>query len=84
MDPDKRVYVHGHAAIDDDALAKLGTGAGEGRQSDHAARVPSARCPAWSATPRSSELKVADLGIEDPPLEDVLRAMFGKSREASP
>jgi len=27
-------------------------------------------------------LKAADLAIEDPPLEDVLRVMFGKAKEA--
>jgi hypothetical protein len=29
-----------------------------------------------------STLKAADLAIEDPPLEDILRVMFGKNREA--
>ena len=29
-----------------------------------------------------SALHGADLAIEDPPLEDVLRAMFGKSKAA--
>jgi hypothetical protein len=31
-----------------------------------------------------STLKAADLAIEDPPLEDILRVMFGKSRESKP
>ena len=30
-----------------------------------------------------SEIKATDLAIEDPPLEDILRVMFGKTHEAA-
>jgi ABC-2 type transport system ATP-binding protein len=30
-----------------------------------------------------TNLKAGDLAIEDPPLEDILRVMFGKSKEAN-
>ena len=81
MDPDKRVSFTA-AAIDDDALAKLGTVlTKDGNRIT--LRVPERELPGV-VSHLLGELKVADLGIEDPPLEDVLRVMFGKSREASP
>ena len=80
MDPDKRVSFTA-AAIDDNALGKLGTVlTKDGNRIT--LRVPERELPGV-VSHLLGELKVADLGIEDPPLEDVLRVMFGKSHEAA-
>jgi len=66
-------------AVADDEIAKLGT-----LISREAQRV-TVRVPERELGPvvtRLLELKAADLAIEDPPLEDVLRVMFGKAKEA--
>jgi ABC-2 type transport system ATP-binding protein len=77
-DPDKRVSFTLVAPVTDDELGKLGTvmtkeaqritlKVGEQELGNVVGHLLGA-------------LKVADLAIEDPPLEDVLRDMFGKSK----
>ena len=74
MDPDKRVSFT--SAIDDNALAKLGTVlTKEGHRIT--LRVPERELTNVVGH-LLGELKVGDLAIEDPPLEDILRKMFGK------
>lgn len=80
MDPDKRVSFTLPSLIpDDDALGKLGTVlARDGARIT--LRVPERELPGV-VSHLLGTLEVADLGIEDPPLEDVLRIMFGSARE---
>jgi viologen exporter family transport system ATP-binding protein len=67
------------AAVDDDALAKLGTLlTKDGKRIT--LRVPERELPAVVGHLLGT-LKAADLAIEDPPLEDVLRKMFGKKHD---
>jgi ABC-2 type transport system ATP-binding protein len=74
MDPDKRVSFTSDA--DDDALAKLGTVlTKDGKRIT--LRVTE-RELATVVGHLLGELKVSDLAIEDPPLEDILRKMFHK------
>jgi ABC-2 type transport system ATP-binding protein len=81
MDPNKRVSFTVAGPLDDDALAKLGTVlAKDGNRIT--LRVPEREVPEV-VSHLLGTLKVADLGIEDPPLEDVLRVMFGRSHEAA-
>ncbi|MFT3698191.1 MAG: ATP-binding cassette domain-containing protein [Kofleriaceae bacterium] len=70
MDPDKRVTFTSDADIDN-----LGTLLSrEGKRVT--LRVPEKEL--GGVITRLLELKVTDLAIEDPPLEDILRKMFGK------
>ncbi|HEX7699764.1 MAG TPA: ATP-binding cassette domain-containing protein, partial [Kofleriaceae bacterium] len=74
MDPDKRVSFT--SDIDNEALAKLGTLlTKDGNRIT--LRVPERELPSVVGH-LLGELKVGDLAIEDPPLEDILRKMFGK------
>jgi viologen exporter family transport system ATP-binding protein len=80
MDPDKRVsftLAPSQQNGDDDALAKLGTVlAKDGKRIT--LRVPERELPGVVGE-LLGKLAVADLAIEDPPLEDILRKMFGKA-----
>jgi ABC-2 type transport system ATP-binding protein len=79
MDPDKRVSFT--SAIADADLAKLGTVLSkDGKRIT--LRVPESEL-ANVVSHLLGTLKVADLGIEDPPLEDILRVMFGRHEKAS-
>ncbi len=85
MDPDKRVsftLTGAAAAIDDDALAKLGV-VMKREAGRFTLRVAEAAIPAVVGH-LLGPLKAADLAIEDPPLEEVLRVMFGKAKPAGP
>ena len=79
MDPDKRVSFTLTQAIADDELARLGALLVRDGQ-----RI-TLRVPEREVAPvigrLLGELRAADLAIEDPPLEDILRVMFGKRRE---
>jgi viologen exporter family transport system ATP-binding protein len=84
MDPDKRVsFTLGAVEPDGDAaLAKLGTLlAQDGKRVT--LRVSERELPGV-VSHLLGTLKVSDLAIEDPPLEDILRVMFGKARESRP
>ena len=77
MDPHKRVSFTPTTQVADDELAKLGTLiARDGQRIT--VRVTERELPGVVGHVLSA-LHGADLAIEDPPLEDVLRAMFGKS-----
>ena len=78
MDPDKRVSFTLTQAIAEDELAKLGAQLVRDGQRV-TLRVAERELPAVIGRLLGA-LKVADLAIEDPPLEDVLRVMFGKQR----
>jgi len=81
MDPDKRVSFTLATLIDDDALAKLGTVlAKDGVRIT--LRVAESELPSVVGHLLGT-LKVSDLAIEDPPLEDILRKMFGKHHKAA-
>jgi len=81
MDPDKRVSFTIAGPLDDAALAKLGTLlTRDGNRLT--LRVAERELPDV-VSHLLGTLKVSDLGIEDPPLEDVLRVMFGRSHEAA-
>ena len=78
MDPDKRVSFT-VATVDDDALGKLGTVlAKDGKRIT--LRVPERELPSVVGE-LLGKLQVSDLAIEDPPLEDILRKMFGKAHK---
>jgi ABC-2 type transport system ATP-binding protein len=79
MDPDKRVSFTLTQAIAEGELEKLGARVLRDGQRV-TLRVPE-RDVAAVIGRLLGELKVADLAIEDPPLEDILRVMFGKSRD---
>jgi ABC-2 type transport system ATP-binding protein len=79
MDPDKRVSFTLTQAIAEGELEKLGARVSRDGQRV-TLRVPE-RDVAAVIGRLLGELKVADLAIEDPPLEDILRVMFGKSRD---
>jgi ABC-2 type transport system ATP-binding protein len=74
MDPDKRVSFT--SAITDADLAKLGTVLSKDG-TRITLRVPESEL-ANVVSYLLGTLKVSDLGIEDPPLEDILRVMFGR------
>jgi len=75
MDPDKRVSFT-MATLDEEALARLGTVlAKDGKRIT--LRVPERELPGVVGE-LLGKLGVSDLAIEDPPLEDILRKMFGK------
>jgi ABC-2 type transport system ATP-binding protein len=82
MDPDKRVSFTLSGLINaEDPLDKLGAVlARDGARIT--LRVSERELPGV-VSHLLGTLKVADLGIEDPPLEDVLRVMFGKAHEAA-
>src|SRR5262245_48308433 len=77
-DPDKRVSFTATQAIADDELARLG--ALLVRDGQRFTLRVAEREVAGVVARLLGELKAADLAIEDPPLEDVLRAMFGEQR----
>ncbi len=79
-DPDKRVSFTLTAAVTDDELVKLGSVLKRDGQR-LTLRVPEREIPTVVGH-LLGPLKAADLAIEDPPLEEILRVMFGKSREA--
>jgi ABC-2 type transport system ATP-binding protein len=82
MDPDKRVSFTLTQPIPDDELARLGTVlTHDGLR--FTLRVPEREVGAVIARLLGA-LRAADLAIEDPPLEDVLRVMFGKQRNGKP
>ena len=75
MDPDKRVSFT-MATLDEEALARLGTVlTKDGKRIT--LRVPERELPGVVGE-LLGKLGVSDLAIEDPPLEDILRKMFGK------
>jgi ABC-2 type transport system ATP-binding protein len=77
MDPDKRVTFTLVTPIDEAELAKLGTQlARDGLR----ITLKVAERDVAQMIGRLLELKAVDLAIEDPPLEDVLRVMFGKHK----
>jgi ABC-2 type transport system ATP-binding protein len=80
MDPHKRVSFTPTAPVSDDDIAKLGAlVAREGQRIT--VRVTERELPGVVGHVLGS-LHGADLAIEDPPLEDVLRVMFGRSKPA--
>src|SRR4051812_1481113 len=80
--PDKRVSFTLTRAIGDDELARLGALLTRHGQRI-TLRVAEREVPGVIGR-LLGELGAADLAIEDPPLEDVLRAMFGERRRAEP
>jgi ABC-2 type transport system ATP-binding protein len=80
MDPDKRVSFTLTSPTSEDVLARLGTLISRDGQR-LTVRVAEGEIPAVVGH-LLGDLKAADLAIEDPPLEDILRVMFGKSKEA--
>ncbi len=82
MDPDKRVsFTLTTAALGDDELARLGTLVS--RESGRISiKVAEAEIPSVVGHLLGT-LKAADLAIEDPPLEEILRVMFGKAKAAT-
>ena len=79
MDPDKRVSFTLTAPIADGELAKVGALlVRDGARIT--VRVPEREIPA-AVGHLLRELHVADLAIEDPPLEEILRVMFGKAKQ---
>jgi viologen exporter family transport system ATP-binding protein len=81
-DPDKRVSFTLPQAIAPDELGKLGTLlARDGQRLT--LRVPEREVPAVIGRLLGA-LKATDLAIEDPPLEDILREMFGKHKTDPP
>ena len=79
MDPDKRVsFTLAAPVADEDELAKLGTLL-VARGQRITLRVAE-RELAGVVGHLLGTLKAADLAIEDPPLEDILRVMFGKAK----
>ena len=80
MDPDKRVSFTLTSDVTDADLAALGTVlVREGQRIT--LKVPEREIPTVVGHLLGT-LKAADLAIEDPPLEEILRVMFGKAREA--
>jgi ABC-2 type transport system ATP-binding protein len=80
MDPDKRVSFTVTNGVTDDDLAKLGSLLSRDGQRI-TLRVPEREIPA-AVGHLLGPLRVADLAIEDPPLEEILRVMFGKQKAA--
>jgi ABC-2 type transport system ATP-binding protein len=79
MDPDKRVSFTLAGPVDEVALAKLGTVlTRDGARIT--LRVTERELPGVVGQLLGS-MKAQDLAIEDPPLEDILRVMFGKAKE---
>jgi ABC-2 type transport system ATP-binding protein len=82
MDPDKRVSFTLTQRISDDEVARMGAVLARDGQR-FTLRVPE-REVAGVIARLLGELRAADLAIEDPPLEDILRVMFGKQRNGKP
>jgi ABC-2 type transport system ATP-binding protein len=82
MDPDKRVSFTLTAPVDASEIDKLGTLITRDGQRI-TLRVTERELPNVIGHILST-LKAADLAIEDPPLEDILRVMFGKNRDSKP
>ena len=82
MDPDKRVSFTLTQAIADDELTRLGALLVRDGQRI-TLRVAEREVPAVIGRVLGA-LKAADLAIEDPPLEDILRVMFGKHHPDPP
>ncbi len=80
MDPDKRVSFTLTQPASEDEIARLGTLLSREAQRI-TVRVPERELPTVVGHLLGT-LHAADLAIEDPPLEDVLRVMFGKARES--
>jgi ABC-2 type transport system ATP-binding protein len=80
MDPDKRVSFTLTKPVADDEIARLGTLLSREAQR-FTLRVSERELPNVVGHLLGT-LHAADLAIEDPPLEDVLRVMFGKARES--
>jgi len=79
MDPDKRVSFALAQPVDQAELEKLGTILSrEGNRIS--LRVAERELPSV-VNHVLANLKATDLAIEDPPLEDILRTMFGKAKE---
>jgi ABC-2 type transport system ATP-binding protein len=79
MDPDKRVSFTLTAEVPDAELAKVGTLlARDGARI--MVRVTEREIPS-AVGHLLRELKVVDLAIEDPPLEEIMRVMFGKAKQ---
>jgi ABC-2 type transport system ATP-binding protein len=79
MDPDKRVSFTLTAPVADDELAKVGALlVRDGARIT--VRVPEREIPS-AIGHLLRELRVADLAIEDPPLEEIMRVMFGKAKQ---
>jgi ABC-2 type transport system ATP-binding protein len=80
MDPDKRVSFTLTAPVDDAELAKIGPVlARDGVRIT--LRIPEREIPA-AIGHLLGDLHVADLAIEDPPLEEIMRVMFGRAKQA--
>jgi ABC-2 type transport system ATP-binding protein len=79
MDPDKRVSFTLVSPVPDEDIAKLGTLIS--REAQRIVLRVTER-DLGGVVARLLELKAGDLAIEDPPLEDVLRVMFGRGKEA--
>jgi ABC-2 type transport system ATP-binding protein len=80
MDPDKRVSFTLVSPVADEEIAKLGTLIS--REAQRIVLRVTER-DLGGVVSRLLELKAGDLAIEDPPLEDVLRVMFGRGKEAN-
>jgi ABC-2 type transport system ATP-binding protein len=81
MDPDKRVSFTLVSPVAEDELAKLGTVLVRDGQRI-TLRVSERELPGVVGHLLGT-LRAADFAIEDPPLEEILREMFGKSRETA-
>ncbi|HEV7555453.1 MAG TPA: ATP-binding cassette domain-containing protein [Kofleriaceae bacterium] len=80
MDPDKRVSFTLVGPVDEDQLGRLGTVLSrDGKRLT--LRVAESEL-SNSVSYLLGTLRVADLAIEDPPLEEILRVMFGKAKDA--
>jgi ABC-2 type transport system ATP-binding protein len=78
MDPDKRVSFTLVSPVPDEEIRKLG--ALISREAQRIVLRVTER-DLGAVVSRLLELKAGDLAIEDPPLEDVLRVMFGRGKE---
>jgi ABC-2 type transport system ATP-binding protein len=78
MDPDKRVSFTIVGDINETEIAKLGTVLSREAQR-YTLRISERDIPD-AVSHLLGTLKAADLAIEDPPLEDILRVMFGQSK----
>jgi ABC-2 type transport system ATP-binding protein len=80
MDPDKRVSFTLTSVVPDEELAKLGAlVTREGQRIS--LKVAEGEIPAVVGHLLGT-LRAADLAIEDPPLEEILRVMFGKTKSS--
>ena len=81
MDPDKRVSFTLTSEVTDDELARLG--AVITRDGNRITLRVSEREIPSAVGHLLGPMHVGDLAIEDPPLEEILRVMFGKSKDAA-